>query len=191
MYSLVRRWPQSLKKLKIRKLILGLLISDILKWTSSPIPIPPLQDICRVRENLSLCCFGVSRTVLPFFPPSVHFLTLPSPTLLYASLWMWHRGPRPLPSPALRCLWSSENHVQLGCLSRCWKMEGWHRYRSRWHCTLGIIFSDKLGLGLQILAFACYSHSYQNITMKIRYFCRKGIETYFFQRFKITCVEVS
>lgn len=63
-------------------------------------------------------------------------------------------------SVAPRCLWSSENDVQLGCLSRSWEMKGWHRYRTRWHCTLGIIFSDKLGLRLWILAFACYSHSH-------------------------------
>lgn len=63
-------------------------------------------------------------------------------------------------SIAPRCLWSSENDVQLGCLSRSWEMKGWHRYRTRWHCTLGIIFSDKLGLGLWILAFACSSHSH-------------------------------
>lgn len=63
-------------------------------------------------------------------------------------------------SLAPRCLWGSEKDVQLGCLSQIWEMKGWHHYRTRWHCTLGIIFSDKLGLRLWILAFDCYSHSH-------------------------------
>lgn len=189
MYSSVRRWPQSLKKLKIRKLTLGLLISDILKWTSSPIPIPPLSGHLQ-SQNLSLCCFGVSRMVPPFFPPSVHFLTLPSPTLLYASLWMWHRGTM---SPPLSCpevLVELRESCAVGLFITMLKNGRMASLQEQmalyaWHNFL------KLGPGLQILAFACYSNSYQNITMKIRYFCRKGVETYFFQRFKITRVEVS
>lgn len=121
-------------------------------------------------------------------PPIFHLLILPSHTLLYASLWMWHRGTT---SPPLSCpevLVELRKWCAVGLFITTLKKEGWHRYRSRWHCTLGIIFSDKPGLGLRILAFACYSHSYQNITMKIRYFCRKGFKDFFFQRFKIVCV---
>lgn len=147
----------------------------------TPIPILPLpyyhhyQDICKVGDNLSCGYFGVSRIVLPFF---TYWFSLPTPYCMHL-FGCDIGGTHPLPSPALRCLWNSENDVRLGCLSPRWKTEGWHRYRSRWHCTLGIIFSDKPGLGLRILAFACYSHSYQNITMKIRYFCRKGFKDFF------------
>lgn len=131
------------------------------------------QDSYKVRESLSGCLiflFLPSYSWLQVF--TYYCLSLPLPTIMH------HFGcdigrPHLLLSPAPRCLWSSENDVQLDCLSLCWKMEGWHRIRSRWHCTLGIIFSDKLGLELRILAFACYRHSHQNITMKIKVLLQK------------------
>lgn len=125
---------------------------------------------------LSGGCFSSSRTALLIFAPSAHLLPHPSSMLLYASLWMWHRGTIFPPLSCPEVLVECREWCALGCLSPWWKMEGWHRYRSRWHCMLGIIFSDKLGLGLKILAFACCSHSHQNITMKIKCFCRKDME---------------
>ena len=57
--------------------------------STSPLPYHHYyQDICKVGTNLSCYCFGVSRAALPFFISNVLFLTLPSPTLIYALLWM-------------------------------------------------------------------------------------------------------
>lgn len=169
---LVRQWPQS-----HRKLIRGLLILKCSEMSITPIPTPlsstPLSPLPGQLQNKQESFCPVA-ALLVLGLPSHSWLKYILTACPFFCTTIMHPfgcdigGPHTLPSPALRWLWGWENDVQLGCLSPCWKMEGWHHYRSRWHCTLGVIFSDKLGLGLRILAFACYSYSHQNITMKIR-----------------------
>lgn len=151
-HLLMGRWPQSWKM----RLANPIFVFYVFSSTITP------TRIFAHYEKIFLSCGCFECLELPFYSSLAQMfencLSHARPAICIILDVAW--GERIPSSLALRCLWSSENDVQLGCLSRSWEMKGWHRYRTRWHCTLGIIFSDKLGLGLWILAFACYSHSH-------------------------------
>ena len=98
-----------------------------------------------------------------------------SVSVSYASFCIWCRGPHPLPSPALRCLWSSENDCSWSVYHRAekWRMASLQEQMAlhAWHNFLRQTRTRTVNTG-----FACCSHPHQNITMKTRYFYGKGIE---------------
>lgn len=152
-HSLMGKWPRPWKM----RLIIPISASYVFSTLQSLIP-----GYLQIMRKIFLSCGCFECLELPSYSSLAQMFkdclshARPAICIILDMAWGEHISS----SLAPRCLWSSENDVQLGCLSRSWEMKGWHRYRTRWHCTLGIIFSDKLGLRLWILAFACYSHSH-------------------------------